>query len=190
MHMQLKKTQPKNRRNKIVIGIIMSIVFAAGLYTVIAWSNQLPPFISPTSDETNLSKTNTEKRAIDDLKKNPENKVKNDQHDVPDAPAVDESGLREANALVTNVETSPSEVRVSGFISDIVEDGGTCYFVFVQSGKTIEKAASTLANATSTTCRTLTISKSEFDTPGRWLVHIKYTSQYSRAESLPKEFIL
>lgn len=50
------------------------------------------------------------------------------------------------------------------------------------------KTTETLLNATSTTCKTLTVPAEDFTSNGRWSAVLSYTSQYSKAESPVRSF--
>ncbi|MNT74903.1 hypothetical protein D3C72_2137580 [compost metagenome] len=63
-------------------------------------------------------------------------------------------------------------------MSNATEDGGSCKYVFVSDQKTVEKTSTTLANANSTTCKTVRFSESELAT-GSWKVHVEYSSSVS-----------
>lgn len=178
---------------KILIAVGVLIV-GAGVYLGIAWQKNLPPFSTPNKTYApgeqieNLNKTDTEKKATEELNKNPEKKLENSQTDTPSAPSTSPtSGKQSANVLVTNAGVFNGKVSASGFVTNLAEEGGSCEYVFTSGSQSISKQSQTLVNATSTTCKTVSFSADELSS-GTWKVHIKYTSPASEGVSSDKEF--
>lgn len=179
-------------KNKKITYSVVTLLIIGLTYIAISWIYHLPPFhITSESQHVNLKKTDTEKSAIDRIEKTPSEKNKNNQTDQPDAPSVDsQTGLQQANVLVTSVDVLDGSVRVSGFVSDIVEDGGVCTYIFTNGSTTFTKESTTLPSPTSISCRTLTISVDEFPSVGSWNVSIRYKSDYSTGTSSQRMFKL
>lgn len=190
----MKINRPKSSKLAKTLVLVGVLVIIVGVYLVVAWQKHLPPFSSldktyaPGEQTLNLDRTDTEKKASDDLTKNPEKKLENPQTDTPSTPNTNpSSGKQSANVLVTNAGVFNGKASASGFVTNIVEEGGLCDYVFTNGTQTISKQSQTLVNATSTTCKTVSFSADEL-TSGTWKVHIKYTSAASEGVSPDKEF--
>lgn len=183
-----------NKTKTISLAILGALVLIA-LYLLIAWYNHLPPFsrFTPTAGPgthfTNMDKTDTEKQAANNLKKNPQEKTQNNQTDTPATPPIDTtSGKQQANVLITNAGVSNGSVSVSGFVTNVVESNGSCTYTFTNGSSKVSKTTNVLPNATSTTCATTTFPASDLEPSGTWSVLLSYSSSQSTGISPPKEF--
>lgn len=177
-----------------IITILVAIIIVLGCYGLLAWFNNWFPFVmhngthDPGTQFVAMDKTDTEKQAADNLKKNPQDKLKNTQADTPDIPSVDPgTGMLQADLLITNAGIFNDTVSVSGFVTNIVESDGSCTYTFTQGSKKVQKVVATLPNATSTTCITTSFPASELQT-GTWSVVLSYKSTQSLGVSAAKEF--
>lgn len=185
------KTKKSRSKPIVVIAIIVALL---GLYFAIAWFYRLVPFqeprkaLEPGDHFINMERTETEKQGFKDLQENPENKTKTEQTDVPEPPMVDGStGKQEVNVLLTNAGVFNNLASASGMVTNSVEEGGLCTFVFSNGNSEITKTSSTLANPTSTSCETVSFPASELPS-GNWKVFLRYASDSSFGISNAKEF--
>lgn len=185
-----KNTRPFYKKPLVILVIVA--VIAVGGYFLAAKLYNLPPFSAQPEDMfVSLEKSDTEKEAIKSLEKDPAKKVENPQTDEPTPPKTDdETGLRKVNVLITSVDVQGDQVSVSGFVTDVTEEDGVCSYVFVNGSTTVSKERSTLANPTSVTCKTLTLSKSDLPKDGTWNVSIHYKSSRSTGVSSERELKL
>lgn len=172
----------KNHKIKVVVIVLLFVVAvlvaALGGYMYIHKDD-----IKRDANGTSTERTGQDIKLEEDLKSNPENKSNNTQTDTPTAPAVDtETKLQKVNVILTYTGQSGDMVSASGFVSNAIEEGGSCKYVFISDQKTVEKTSTTLANANSTTCKTVRFDKSEL-AAGLWKVQIEYTSSVSTGKS-------
>lgn len=190
--MKINRTQSSKLAKILIIsGVILVCI---GAYMFIAWQKNLIPFslfpktYGPGEQVINMNKTATEKKATEDLKSNPETKLENPQTDTPETPTVDPvQNKQEANVLITNVGIFNNKVSASGFVTNLVEEGGACTYMFTNGSQSIAKESQTLVNPTSTTCKTVSFSADELSS-GVWRVYIKYVSAGAEGVSNAKEF--
>jgi hypothetical protein len=81
------------------------------------------------------------------------------------------------------VITSASGDEVRGLISGVVEDGGTCTYVFTKGSETITKTSAGVANVSSTNCVLFNPAPSSFLSSGSWVVSLSYTSATTSVKS-------
>lgn len=174
--------------------ILATILVVTGIYLAVAWQSNLIPFslfpkaYGPGEQVINMNKTATEKKTTEDLKSNPESKLENPQTDTPETPIVDPvQNKQAANVLITNAGIFNNKVSASGFVTNLVEEGGVCTYVFTSNSQSITKESQTLVNPTSTTCKTVSFSADELSS-GVWSVHIEYVSVGAEGVSSTKEF--
>ena len=191
----MKDLHHKASKTKAILLSVSGVLVAIGVYLLVAWYNHLPPFnrFSPTPSPgtkfVNMNKTDAEKQASDNLKKNPQDKVQNNQTDTPATPSVDAaSGKKQANVIITNTGVSGGNVSVSGFVTNIVESDGSCVYTFTNGSSKVVKTTDVLPNATSTTCATTTFPASDLSQSGTWSVVLSYSSPESAGISAATEF--
>lgn len=189
--MKIKNRRSRSSKKPIIIVLVLLAVI--GGYLAYAWFNHLPPFpakkesYQPGEQVVNMDRSETEKKASEDLKNNPETKLDNKQTDNPNTPVVDDTtGKQRVNVLLTNTGTFNNKVSASGMVTNAVEEGGTCTFVFTNGSTEVVKNSTTLTNPSSTSCTTVSFPSSELS-PGVWKVKIDYSSSASMGESNTKE---
>lgn len=176
----------KNKKRIIIITIIL---LAATVVAIIYW-NLGQRRTQEDIPKIEMNRTETEKQISDQLKKNPDKKEDNSQRDQPASPNNTKSGGKTAvNVLLTSTAITNSKVVASGFITNAVDNGGRCTFVFKRGGQTIKRVSTTETNPTSTTCITVQVESSSF-TSGTWSVYIEYESDRYKGISNQKEVLL
>jgi hypothetical protein len=187
------KIKSKKSKTK-VIAIIVTLIVIAAAYLTLAFYNRYPPFMEvqkvTTDGQTiNLDRSDAENEKIKNIQDNPESKTQNNQTDTPKPPTQTlPSGKQEVNVLLTNASIINNTVRASGFVTNIVQEGGECTYIFTSGNSTITKKASTLTNPSSTTCETVVFSPTELPVSGTWKVFLKYSSVNAEGTSNTKEF--
>ena len=73
-------------------------------------------------------------------------------------------------------------LEVTGFVSGVIEDGGTCRLTAERGGRTATAEKPGLADATTTSCGTLQIRGADLS-PGTWDVVLSYESARASGES-------
>jgi hypothetical protein len=87
---------------------------------------------------------------------------------------------------IAAVDTNGENVSVSGYVSGIVEDDGTCDFVVANAatGKSVDIAGTGISNARTTSCGTSQEPIASF-TRGSWTVTLHYKSTAATVVSTP-----
>ncbi|MGY1652135.1 hypothetical protein [Geodermatophilus sp. SYSU D01119] len=116
--------------------------------------------------------------------------------DATEAPVVDEAGepvatdepAEETSVAISNAYWDPAEAALfaSGFVSPVVEDGGTCTLLVSRDGNTVRATVEGIADATTTVCDRLVLPGDELR-PGTWSVVLQYESGTASGESAPFE---
>lgn len=172
---------------------IAAVLLAVG-YIAVAYKNNYPPFAQNSTYKqgeyvVNMEKSNAEAEKTAALEESPTSKLQNNQTDNPRTPEIDDnSGRQQANVLLTNVGIFNNNVSASAVVTNIVEDGGECYFVFSGNGQKIVKTSPTMVSATSTSCKTVSFSANELPVAGKWEAVVEYKSPNSQGVSSAKEF--
>lgn len=184
------KVKTKNKYiRSFIIGVIMVILLAACAVVYYLLIHNRSESEEP---KVEMSKTETEKKKIQEIQENPEKKLENSQQDVPKPPTAydnDDETRTRASVLVTNVGAINQEISASGFAINITEEGGGCSFYFQQGDKIIQKSTSTLVNPSSTTCVTVRFPANELGS-GVWQVWLRYDSNNYTGVSDKMELVL
>ena len=77
-----------------------------------------------------------------------------------------------------------ASVQVSGYVTPVVEDGGTCTVDLTRGDVTVEAGGPTLADATTTVCGGLTVPGDQLS-PGTWEAVLRYESPRTAGASEP-----
>ena len=80
--------------------------------------------------------------------------------------------------------TSGNAAEVSGFVSGVIEDGGTCRVAMTHDGETVTAEREALADATTTACGAIEIGDLEMAS-GWWDAVLSYESPTSSGQSEP-----
>lgn len=189
--MKIKNRKVKNR--KLVLVVSMVLLVALG-YFVIAWLNHLPPFAGKKDSfqageyTVNLERTETEKKATEDLESSPGTKLDRGQSDTPKEPSADEStGKQQVDVMLTSAGVFNGQVSAGGMVTNVSEQDGVCTFVFRNGANEIIKTTETMPNSTSTSCKSALFPASELS-GGTWRVRVQYDSNISTGVSNEKEF--
>jgi hypothetical protein len=101
-----------------------------------------------------------------------------------DEPAPTAGG--KVNVVITQAGwgTSGTAAEVSGFVSGVIEDGGTCRVTMTHDGETVTAEREGLADATTTACGVIEIGDPDMAS-GWWDAVLSYESPTSSGESEP-----
>lgn len=80
--------------------------------------------------------------------------------------------------------TAGEVVEVFGFVSGVVEDGGTCRVTLTLGGQTVRAEGEGMADATTTVCGRVDVGGPDLD-PGLWQAVLSYESPTSSGVSAP-----
>jgi hypothetical protein len=134
----------------------------------------------PTADQKsqiNYDPPTDEEKAQANAKSSAIQQANNDKNSQP-------SGNKRS---VTPVITSIEGGTVRGYVSGVVEDGGTCTATFTQAGKaTVTATSQGIGNASTTNCTPITAQLSS----GKWQVSLSYSSATSQGTSSVKDIQL
>lgn len=165
----------------MLVTVLALLLLAALGYALYAYLNK--DTIKRDADGVSVERTQQDIKLEDELKNDASRKQQATQTDKPSQPAVDEeTNLQKANVVLTNTGYMDDLVSASGFVSNIVEQTGSCKYIFTNGERVVEKTSSTLVNSSSTTCKTVEFPRSELGA-GSWKVHIIYSSSASYGKS-------
>ena len=114
-----------------------------------------------------------------------------------DVPVVDEDGEPVAtdpprpeatDVVLANAYWDPAEAALlaSGYVSPVIEDGGTCTLEVSRDGNAVRATTEGVADASTTVCGGLALPGDELR-PGTWSVVLRYESGTASGESEPLE---
>jgi hypothetical protein len=170
-----------NRRKKVALSALILALVVAGAFGVYTYLHR--DDTKRDSSGTSLERTPQDLKLEEELKNDAAKKEQNTQTDQSTTPTVNQdTNLQQVNVVLTNTGQDNNTISASGFVSNAVEEGGVCKYIFSNGQKTIQKTSTTLVNASSTTCKTIRFDKSELTT-GPWKVQIEYISSVSTGKS-------
>lgn len=184
--MKQKKLSKLSRKKIISISLLAAVV-VAGSYVAAAYYNKWLPFSDQdkafTVDDqgrgVNPNKTKTEKKDTKNVEDNPDNKSARPNTDVTPQPKTDPQTKKQSvYVLMTSVEQSVDKhtITASGFVTNAVEQDGTCTYVFTLGNRVVKKTTGVIPGPSSTSCQTMRVSRDELGAAGKWTVSIEYNS--------------
>jgi uncharacterized membrane protein YiaA len=182
--MKLKSTHTKSsRKTKILIAVIALFLLIGGASVYALYVNNTRS--TQKSDyETNLERSDAEKKASEDLKNNPEKKVENNQNDIPQTPEKsDQTSKAQVNVLLTTAGIYNGKVSAGGMVTNYIEEGGVCEYIFTNGDKVVKVNSITLINPTSMSCKTVNFSSNDLPVNGVWKVTLSYSSSGAAGSS-------
>ncbi|CAN5425096.1 hypothetical protein BH09PAT4_BH09PAT4_03060 [soil metagenome] len=89
---------------------------------------------------------------------------------------------KQVEVTLTGYRTDTSNLYVNGYVSGIVEDGGTCTTTLKNGSAVVTRSRQGVSNATNTTCGQTTIPLSSLHS-GTWQATLNYSSTTSTGKS-------
>ena len=191
-----KKKQTKSDHMVLVLFILLLAVFGLCFGGLVLWHNFKPEEDTTEKEQPAIIKT-----------KEPESKTEEEEEPEPETPqsgtttegdeikeqaaqnerdrqnvSIDENGLKVATVNLT-VNYERGVATAHGSVLNIVEEGGTCTYVFKgPNNKEVNSQKSSIADFHGTFCEETTMNKSELGA-GIWQVKVKYKSKSAEGES-------
>lgn len=184
--MYKNKQYSKSKRSSYVkIAIIaMVIVALAGLayWQFVHKNNQ----VNSSNTESVSDKTGDDSGDINYSPPTEEEQKSSD--DIKDTPSPTPSTPSQSGSSTSNkksvkpIITNANPGSVSGYVTGIFEEGGTCTAVFTKSGTTKTRTSTGFENSSYTQCAPISI-PSDFLSNGTWTLTLKYSSSEAAGSS-------
>lgn len=85
----------------------------------------------------------------------------------------EDTGSARPSLVYAGLQEGAASVQMSGLVTNLVEDGGTCTFELRSGSTLVTRAQAGLADASSTSCGTVEVPVSELDR-GSWEATLDY----------------
>jgi cytoskeletal protein RodZ len=189
--MSYSKNKKYSKKNKKIYLLVLAVV-TLGLILFIALekSNTINLFSTPNTPEQisaepeiNLSPaTEEDVQAAEDNKKRLSEEL-DKQAQNPTRPT--EGSKTSVKPVIGYIEVSGGQVNANGFISTMIEEGGTCTLSLTKGSEAVRTTNTALADAQSTVCGLMQISTSQLGS-GEWTATISYSSDNYEGTSDPQ----
>jgi hypothetical protein len=100
--------------------------------------------------------------------------------------ATDTPGPQPTDVVLSFVgwDRTTAAVQAGGYLSPIVESGGTCTLELTKGDRTVSARSSAEPDATTTACGNLSVPRAQL-TAGSWSAVLRYSSPRTRGSSAP-----
>jgi uncharacterized protein YxeA len=159
-------------KKRTVITLLVVLLIAGGGY--FAWHQNHKPKPLGVGEVNYGGPTEAEKKEAEDHKK----QLEKDQHNSQS------SGNAAQNATVVITYLSSSEAR--GYITNVLEDGGTCTITLTKGSSKVTASSTGIMDVNKTTCGPMSISPGQL-TSGDWTAVLSYTSSKANGSSAPQK---
>ncbi|MGZ4507533.1 MAG: hypothetical protein ACXVX0_09790 [Blastococcus sp.] len=85
--------------------------------------------------------------------------------------------------------TKDSAVEAGGYLSPVVETGGTCTLALTKDGQTVTATSPAQADASTTSCGNLAVPRAKLH-PGSWTAVLRYASTTTTGSSDPSPVVV
>jgi hypothetical protein len=176
-----KSTNKSRFRHKTLIGCIgIIILLLLSLLVlektgVINLYEKAPDVTSQTpQDEINYRPSSEEEIQVAEDNKQ---KLAEEQMQQNQTPPQEPSSTQKVSVtpVFGYIEIREEQVRANGFISSVIEEGGTCTLKLKKGEQSAQTTSTSLADAQSTVCGLMTISTGQLST-GEWSAVLSYSS--------------
>jgi cytoskeletal protein RodZ len=182
----MKRTKSKkifrSTRSRILLLLVIILLLGAGAWAAGRNNNDKKTANNPSSSSSSGQSPNG---ASPDL--NPatsQDQQYSDSHKDEIAQQQSSPGSAQGNdSGKSAVITSATGSAIRALVSGVVEDGGTCTFVFTQGTQTITKTTQGVGNVSSTNCVLYDPAPSTYLGSGTWKVALSYTSSTTSVKS-------
>jgi hypothetical protein len=170
MRVPLKQKQYTSKKTIFIISIILVVLAIGGVVAYKHFHKPKPDFSGTAGvSEVNYGPPTKE-----------EQQAGNDQKEKNVTQQENETKPNDGKATVVITDASyyadSNTVEVRAFVSNIVEDGGTCTVVFEKNGQKVTQTHAAFKDAKTTQCGALDTPRSQFPSTGTWNVTLTYTS--------------
>ena len=163
----MKKQQSKNNRVIIITIIIVTLIITT-LLTSFLWSKHQSDVTTEAANEIkesiNYNPPTKEEQSTGDEQKDI---LLNEE---------DQTAPETATVVLSNSSQSDDVVRVRAFISNVIEENGTCTTTLTNGDLTVSKITKSFADASTTQCGAIDFTRNQFVKTGTWQITIKYQS--------------
>lgn len=169
------------KHKAVIAGIAVIVMIGAGMFW---WLNlrTTSTDISPDDSYINYDPATEEERSAADLNKE---RIANQKEESQPNPPPDTTTKQPVTPIFGYLQQSEnSNIEANGYISEAIEEGGTCTLVLVKNGVRATATKQARPSAQSTVCGLLAIERSKLS-PGEWTATIEYSS--SRYEGKSQE---
>lgn len=175
----------KNKKvsKKVLFGalaIILVIAFA-GWYFFLQGDNSSTEAPLDTNEINYGPPTEAEKEASE-AAKNAIIEAQNEQRNQGSS----SSNKKQVNVIISSWGQNPDDksMEINGFVSGVIENGGTCSLSLKKDNKTVTASRKSIADAQVTTCGLIVIKHAKLSV-GTWQAVLRYESPKSRGTSTP-----
>jgi hypothetical protein len=154
---------------------ILVILFVLEKSEVInLYNDQKQPSTTTEQDEINLNPpTEEELQAVEDNKNKLSEEIDKSNNAVP--PPQKEDGKIDVKPVIGYIEIRDEQIRANGFISTMIEEGGTCTLTLSRGEQKVQTTTTSLADAQSTICGLMLVNKNDVSN-GSWTATLSYSS--------------
>lgn len=165
------KNKKLSKKTIILLSIVVGVVLVGGAYAAIQYrdsNNDSSPsqetinYGPPTEEEKQQAADNKNRIVAED------EKLKTQPQQAP--------GTQKTVKPVLTAGQYNDQVEVSGYMTTLFEDGGTCTATLTQNGQTVTKKSIGVKEGSSTYCPQIIIKTSELPSRADWSVVLNYNS--------------
>jgi cytoskeletal protein RodZ len=179
--------KPKSRKKPIIItGVVVVILLAGGFWWWQSHSKKPTQKYTKTSTgyDVNLNPPTDEEK--EETEQNKEKLSQEQEKEENQPPQPQPESANKKTPFITFAGQEGQSIEVSGYVTGIFEDGGTCTATFTQNSRKITATSQGFKDADHTTCTPILVQRSQFPAGGTWSATLSYKSSQGSGTSEPR----
>jgi len=166
--------------NKIATACVATAVLTGGAATIAIARNNNSDTTQKEPAQTVTGPSKEQEQQETDAHKDELAKQYQEQQNNTASPPADQK------KSVTPVITNASVEGVSGYVTGVIEEGGSCTYTFTKGDAKFTKTANGVANVSNTSCPFVSLTKNDFSSSGDWQMVFNYDSSNASGSSAAK----
>lgn len=189
--MKIKTTKNNSKKILILVALVIIASVCFGLFYVFSQNNR-----NQTNQEINISKESSEKssnsnnanksQSSDEITTNNEKNLSTNS-DTPQSPVKNSDNSKYSVKISTHIDSTAESISIRGLIDLSIEYGFCDIILTSPKGVSETKQTEILMSPTTSSCKTLTLPKSNLE-KGTWKYKIKYETSEITGESNENTF--
>lgn len=171
-------------RSRILVATFCTILIGAGglvVYKVRSGNtaNQDTPGSRTPGNTIYSPTTEEERKETEQFKK----ELEANQNSASQPTNQSGQGKITATVVITSLQFVEQTVKISGFVSNVFEDGGTCTLSLSATGQTVEATSQGVADVNKSSCPEISIPKTSLKSGVTYTAKLSYTSSAASGTS-------
>lgn len=175
----------KTNKKILLPGLLVVLVIGALFTWNMTRDSKTTPVTVKTVDTVNLDPPTEEEKqqAVEHKKELEDTQAGSSSKTTTVGPSPTTTVRSSADVNISYLSASSSGVEAGGYISNLVEAGGTCILTLTKGDQTVTSTSTGIIDVNKTTCPQISIPSSKLNNSGQWAAVLSYNSSKASGSS-------